>query len=414
MEKTRNRLLIATLVLTFVLFFSFIMLNNNIFAAEEKNIDENVTINNIFDIDAQNEAYKFSEQKTPKGPFIRYIEERVILDKEVSGIGTIMSKKTIDVTAPTTGIQILFATDTVRIESSMEYAVVFSGANVIVEGDIAKDLVVFSGAKLTISENSTIHGDVIYYGTDIEINGKIEGHLIGTTQNLKISGSIGKDLRMQLNNIELLDGNDIGGDIFFMTFNKELNINDKYPNAQINIYEQKSGWLDAKVIMTGIVSSLLFTLLYLLIDKCSKGKVFEKMISKTKDNLLFFVISGGLSLMIIVPLVFVLVLLSAFGLSAITIPALILYISYLLVVSLLSTFIIGSFLEKYMESTRFKNMGYGSKMLSSFVIFALLFILARIPTVGNYITILLVMFALGIVTTCILKRKKNNELTKTE
>ena len=45
-------------------------------------------------------------------------------------------------------------------------------------------------------------------------------------------------------------------------------------------------------------------------------------------------------------------------------------------------------------------------------IFMLLFILAKLPTVGIYITILLVMFAIGIVTTCIFKRKKDTDISK--
>lgn len=408
----KSKITIGFLILAFVLVFSFTIFKSNVFAAEDQNTQENTSINSIFDIDAQTEAYKFSEKRSPKGPFIRYIQERVIVDKEVSGIGTTISEKTIDVTAPTTGIQILLAADTVRIDSSMEYAVVFSQTNVIIDGNITKDLVVFAGSKVTIGENANISGDIICYSNEIEVKGNVEGNLVGTAQKLIISGNIGKDLRMQLNNIELLDGNSINGDIFFTTYNKELNIKEKYPNAQVKVYEEKSGFLDARTILSGVITSLAFTLLYLLIEKFTKGKVFSKMITKTRDNLLFFVISGGLSLMMVLPLVFILIMLAAFGLGQIAIPALILYISYLLVVGLLSTFIIGSFLVKYMADTRFKAMGNGTKILSAFVIFMLLFILAKLPTVGIYITILLVMFAIGIVTTCIFKRKKDTDISK--
>ena len=398
----KSKITIGFLILAFVLVFSFTIFKSNVFAAEDQNTQENTSINSIFDIDAQTEAYKFSEKRSPKGPFIRYIQERVIVDKELSGIGTTISEKTIDVTAPTTGIQILLAADTVRIDSSMEYAVVFSQTNVIIDGNITKDLVVFAGSKVTVGENANISGDIICYSNEIEVKGNVEGNLVGTAQKLIISGNIGKDLRMQLNNIELLDG----------TYNKELNIKEKYPNAQIKVYEEKSGLLDASTILSGVITSLAFTLLYLLIEKFTKGKVFSKMITKTRDNLLFFVISGGLSLMMVLPLVFILIMLAAFGLGQIAIPALILYISYLLVVGLLSTFIIGSFLVKYMADTRFKAMGNGTKILSAFVIFMLLFILAKLPTVGIYITILLVMFAIGIVTTCIFKGKKNTDISK--
>lgn len=408
----KSKITIGFLILAFVLVFSFTIFKSNVFAAEDQNTQENTSINSIFDIDAQTEAYKFSEKRSPKGPFIRYIQERVIVDKELSGIGTTISEKTIDVTAPTTGIQVLLAADTVRIDSSMEYAVVFSQTNVIIDGNITKDLVVFAGSKVTIGENANISGDIICYSNEIEVKGNVEGNLVGTAQKLIISGNIGKDLRMQLNNIELLDGNSINGDIFFMTYNKELNIKEKYPNAQIKVYEEKSGLLDASTILSGVITSLAFTLLYLLIEKFTKGKVFLKMITKTRDNLLFFVISGGLSLMMVLPLVFILIMLAAFGLGQIAIPALILYVSYLLVVGLLSTFIIGSFLVKYMADTRFKAMGNGTKILSAFVIFMLLFILAKLPTVGIYITILLVMFAIGIVTTCIFKGKKNTDISK--
>ncbi|MDD3304270.1 MAG: polymer-forming cytoskeletal protein, partial [Clostridia bacterium] len=284
MKKSKNRYAIKSICFICLIFFSFIIFKNNVFA--EENVDANTNkvedtkISNIFDIDASANAYKFSEKKPPRGPFIRYMAERVIVDRELSGMGTIISNKTIDVIAPTTGIQVLFGTDTVRINSDMEYAVVFSSTNVIVEGNITKDLIVFSGGKLTIGENAKIAGDVIFYGNNAEIKGTIQGNMIGAVQNLTLAGTIEKDLRVKVSNVELVDGNKVNGNIFFMTYNQNLAVKDTYPNAEVKVYEQKTTILDFNTILAGITTSLLFTLLYLLVEKISKGKTFSKMITK--------------------------------------------------------------------------------------------------------------------------------------
>ena len=71
----KSKITIGFLILAFVLVFSFTIFKSNVFAAEDQNTQENTSINSIFDIDAQTEAYKFSEKRSPKGPFIRYIQE---------------------------------------------------------------------------------------------------------------------------------------------------------------------------------------------------------------------------------------------------------------------------------------------------------------------------------------------------
>lgn len=406
----------------FVILFSFILSlflfsniyasqveNNNVNNEQEKSEETNSTnINSIFDLKSKNGIYKFSDDDTSYLPFIRYATDRILMDKEAGKLGLSFSLKSIEVTSPQNGIQVLFSNDTVRVNSDMEYAVILAGTNVVIDSEIKKPLIVFAGDTVTITENAKLNDDIICYASTLDIKGKIDGSVLGIINNIQVDADIKGDLRARTTNLSINENNNINGNLYVETYNKDLKLPEKYSNGTLKLLEVKEEKFDFSVIVNGIIAALLFTLVYIIVNKASKEKVFNNTITKIKENPIFTITSGALMLMLIPFVVGILILLSLVGLNVVTVPLIFIYISFLLVVGLSSTFIVGSVMAQYMNNHYFKSKGIVSSIIGTFIIFLLLYVLARIQVIGSYVVIALVMLAIGFTMTYIFKRKKSN------
>ncbi len=427
LKKNSNKLFMVI-----ILFFVIVLFNlsfNNVRAVEEKltndekvettdineketneNIKSTDKITDIFDVKASNAMYKVSEDKLSYLPFVRYATQRILVDKEISGLGTMFSMNVIEVNSPMKGLQVLFANDTVRVNSNMEYAVIFATNNVIIEGTLDKPAIIFAGKNITIGESAVLNDDLICYSDSLTVDGKIRGSILGGTETATIKGNIDKDLRIQVTNINMENEKSILGNVYIETYNKELNLKDKYPNASIKYISTEKKSISYDVIINAIITCLLFTLVYIVINKKSKGKIFEIAIQKVKDNLLLVILSGTLLLIVMPFLVFVLILASAFGLYSLAVPALIIYIFGILVIGLLSKLIVGSLISNYMSKNYYNDKSALLNAMGTFCIFMSLYILSKLPYIGTYVTMLLVILAVGIVICYVFKNKKKENL----
>lgn len=424
LKKNKDKILISVILSLFIIVFNILfssvnaenidtngdLQNNNeataINISEENNNSSN--IKSIFDTKALNDMYKVSDDKFTYLPFIRYATNRILIDKEISGLGTMFSGATIEVNSPTKGLQVMFANDTVRVNSNMEYGIIFASNDVIIDSTIDKPLIVFAGKKVIISENAVLNDDIICYSENIEVNGKIKGSLLGASANTNINGAIEKDLRIETSNIEVKNDTSINGNIYIQTYNDKIDIKDKYPNAIINIIKSDKKALSYGVIMNSIISCLLFTLVYVIVNRKTKGKIYEVATNKTKNNLLFVILCGSISILAMPAIVLLLILLSVFGLYAVTVPLLLIYVFGILVIGLLSALIVGSLISNYMSKNYFKDKSAILNTFGIFFVFMSLHILSKLPYVGIYVTMSLVIFSIGIVFAYTFKREKNN------
>ena len=342
-------------------------------------------------------------------PFLRYAKDRIIFDKKVGGIGISFSGQSIEVNSEVEGLQFLFSNDSIRINNKMEYAILLAKSDVTISSQIDRSVIIFAGEKITITDDAKIKGDVICFSPNIELNGNIDGSVLGYADNIVVNGNIGKDLRINTENVSI-EEELVKGNLYIQTSNNDHTLPDNYENAIINIIEnreQRSNFNFSVVIMA-IITGAVFTLLYYLINKVTKNKFTKSSVNKVKENTTMVVLSGAILLMVIPVVVMILILLSAFGLYMVAVPALIIYSSFLLVVGLLSTFIIGTFISEYMSETKYLNeKGKNTKYLFSFIMYMILYIFARLPYVGGYVTSALVILAVG-VTVCIIFKKEKN------
>lgn len=399
--KKSNIILKALIV--FVLMISLI--NVNVSAETTTNED------GIFDIEVSEGTYKYSEGKNIYLPFIRYAKDRILIDKNLSGFGTSFSAQSIEVNADIKGMQVLFASDSIRINNKMEYGILFAGANITISSEIDESLILFAGEKVTITEDAVIKGDIICYSNDIEINGTVKGSVIGTCNNVIVNGTIEKDLRIKASNLNLSD-DAIKGHVYIETYNTELSLPESYLNAKINILKSVEKRFDFSIIYTAIITGAVFTLIYYLINKITKNKLIENGFNKVKTNPIVVIFSGAISLMMMPAIFIILIILSALGLYMITIPVLIIYFTFLLIVGLLSTLVIGILISEYMSNSKYlKGSSSKTKYLFAFILFAILYILARVPYIGGYITLIIVILAIGS-SLCMIFCKSKSQVVK--
>ena len=105
---------------------------------EEK--QENV-INGIIDTKIIEGVYKTSDNEITYLPNIRYVVDRMIVDSELKKSGFSFATKSIEINSPTKGIQAMFSSDSIRVNSNMEYGILIADGNIIVDSQIDKSLV---------------------------------------------------------------------------------------------------------------------------------------------------------------------------------------------------------------------------------------------------------------------------------
>ena len=396
-------------------------MNGKIFAANENNNEENTeqtrvaTLNSIFDIKGTSGDYKTSsEDSNIYLPYLRNAAGRIVVDKSIDNIGVLSSASTIDVNEPLKSLQFLISSDSVRINANLEYALVLSANDVVINSNIEKNALIFAGGTVTVDENATIGDDVIIVAKDVNIKGKISKSAVISANSLNVSGSIEEDLRCEINTLDISGNDNVKGNLFVNTYNKELNIKDKYPNATVNVKEVKSVSKSfGNILLKAVISSLGFTLLYVIVKKITKGKAYEKMLDKAKNNTLFVVLSGAISILAFPALFVLLILLSVLGLHMITIPVAVVYMAFLIVFVMLSVYVIGCTIFEYTNKKYIKAEKLSLELVGVFFTFLSLNLICKIPKIGTYIYMAMVMIAVGIMIAYFLKSdNKTKEIKK--
>lgn len=396
-------------------------MNGKIFAANENSNEENTeqtrvaTVNSIFDIKGTNGEYKTSsENSNIYLPYLRNAAGRIVVDKSIDNIGVLSSASTIDVNEPLKSLQFLISSDSVRINANLEYALVLSANDVVINSNIEKNALIFAGGTVTVDENATIGDDVIIVAKDVNIKGKISKSAVISANSLNVSGSIEEDLRCEINTLDISGNDNVKGNLFVNTYNKELNIKDKYPNATVNVKEVKNvSKTFGNILLKAVISSLGFTLLYVIVKKITKGKAYEKMLDKAKNNTLFVVLSGSISILAFPALFVLLILLSVLGLYMITIPVAVVYMAFLIVFVMLSVYVIGCTIFEYTNKKYIKAEKLSIELVGAFFTFLSLNLIWKIPKIGAYIYMAMVMIAVGIMIAYFLKGdNKTKEIKK--
>lgn len=398
----RNKNLVLKSIFSCFLFAVILL-----FGANYTYADTAESIGEIFDVKVTETVYKESEQTSNRYlPYIRFVSERMLIDKEIEKSGLSFATKSIEVNSETKGMQILFSSDSIRVNNKMNSAFLLSNGDVVIDSEITNTAIVISSGKVTLTENAKLNDDLLIVAEELEVKGNVSGSILGTVTKVNVQGKIEKDLRVETNEISFSSNENVKGNLYIRTYNESLNVSENYPNATINLKEKKvQNNFTFSNIMNMLYTSILLALVYIIVNKICKKNVFLEFTNSVKKKTTAVILSGMMLIMASLPVVMILAMLSAFGLSVIALPVMIVYIAFLVVIYILNIFVIGSVMYSYIKEKYIKTGGTGTDILGAFGTFLVLTVLTKIPYVGGYIVLFMYILSLGMVFSLLLKEK---------
>lgn len=384
-------------ILAFV--FTLVLVINNALAVD------------IYDTKLTENVYKLSEDDSSFSiPFFRLSEQRMELDRSIDQIGLFMTNSTIDVNAEQKGIQMLYTNDTVRVNSSMEYACIFTGGSVVLNSDIEKTVFVYCNGTLTIGENANIKGNIIAYTPSIVIDGTVEGNLLGSANTVTINNTVNGKIKMSVMDMTFGENAQIAQEIELNTTNAALTIDENIASAKIDLVEEQKQTFGDYIVNVLKVALTNFVV-YLLVLILAKKEKIKSVMNKLEDEKVmkngFF---GYIGLLMILCIgIVVLAALVELGIAAI-----IFSVAALIIFTLLKNAIAGIFIVDLVDN-RYKDLDVKpNNIVVALATFLMLSLLESIPYVGWIVSFIVFIISLGIVITLIKKYLKTDKVEVVE
>lgn len=320
-----------------------------------------------------------------KADGLNFIAEEDVEDtKEVVGSSIIFGN---NVTSDNIveGIDMLFGNN-VNFNGESDYSIIL-GNNVNVKGIINNDGFIF-GNVITFDENVVISRDLIIFGSDITINGKINRDVRIYGMNVKINGEISGNVEVKATEITVdgkIDGTLSYNEDAIIAINGEVNKTNKTEKLVADVTFQDKLW-DFIVDYGGKL--VLFLAFALLVPQLFKriDKKNEKITILNVFSLFGF---GTLSL-ILIPTIFLMLLTLIFCMP-LAILILILYIIAIWLSSIFTSYLVGNLIwKKFIKKE--ENI-----YLTGLIGISIVSILSIIPYIGVLISAIVVMFGMGII-----------------
>lgn len=406
MKRKSLKVLIVLLVFSFLLTNIYATDSNaNVDAdfSEGKGTNEIGSVNDrnegIFDVYVNNDVYKESLKNT-RLPFLRYVSQRIVIDKDISNIGVMFSAKSIDILNDIYAPQLIVSNDIVSINGKISDAIILSNGNVNINGSVDGSLIICSSGSVIVNKEASVQGDIIVYCPTLKIDGSVNKNVLGSVSQLDGTGEILGDIRISANDI--LNSNlNVVGQKYFNLYNLDQKLPENYKDATVNLINNDVPRKDTLNISKILIISFLFTLMYIGLNKTN---IINKQIEKVKKYPAFTVISGALIIMVFPLVLFISILLSTLDLAVISLPIILIYMSFVISFSILSNFVVGTLIVKYICSKYQEKLSSWYKYVFTFAVFLVMQLIVKIPFIGMYITMVLAMLSIGIVFTGIFKK----------
>ena len=392
--------LLSILAIFVIAIFAVVSVNA---ATDEENKENDFS---LFNVNSFSEVYKLSEQNGKIDiPFINIFSKGATYDKIVKHPGISIGSSTIDVNEKLEGLQLIISNDMISIKGEVENVIIF-GKNVVVEGSISGDSVIFS-ENVTVTEKGKIASDVVIISNELEISGTVEGNLIAVVSGKsKINGTINGEYRTITGSIDVENSN-IKGNVYIKTNADTSKVLEKYKNATIvaikNEDSKDTGKEILDIVIKGIITVVIYTLVCFLITK-KDNNIVAKMTNKFKEHTVYGIIMACIYLFVSLILPVILILLAVAGLGIVAWPILIVYLAILLISLSMSTLIVGMIIY---EALKDKIEKY--KLPAMAGIFIVLFVLSNIPAISHYALTTINLVSLAAIITLLTKRKNKKE-----
>ncbi len=210
---------------------------------------------------------------------------------------------------------------------------------------VGGDVYVIAGT-LTILSNAVIDGDVIFYGEKGEINGKVGGSILGSSQSLRIDSEVGKNVDIKVvNALTLGDKTNIKGTVNYTSLHPLVRAQNAIVAGDIFLNSEPTHVYDVKAE----ISHVLIRIFISLFGSLTLYLFFRKEIQKIVDSVHLHTLRAtifGLSSLIVAPIISLLLMVTVVG---ILIGALIFVgvIALYLLSMTISSIVLGSYISKW-------------------------------------------------------------------
>lgn len=387
MMKNKGVAIIVALVLCVITF-------NSTFAVE------------IFDNKTSSEVYKVSEDDSSFDvPFSRIVENRIEVDKSISQMGLFMTTSSIEVSEPLKGIQVFYSNDTIRINSDTEYPIIFSTGNVVINGTIEKTTFIYCNGTITIGEKANIKENLICYAPKIEINGVVDGNILGNVNILNINNVVKGKIKMNVVEVNSSENAKVEKGLEINTSNKELTISENVGTSTIDIISNEKDTSVKSYLLEVLTATLGNIVIFLLILIFVKKDRLEKIADKLQNGRM--VLKNGIYsyLFLLAMLCFgvvLLVLLTKLGVVFLVFGA-----AVLTIITILKNVIFGTFITELVSKKYNDAQVKPNNILTAIMTLLILELLETIPYVGEVIKFITFIISLGIIVSLTFKTRFN-------
>lgn len=387
MMKNKGVAIIVALVLCVITF-------NSTFAVE------------IFDNKTSSEVYKVSEDDSSFDvPFSRIVENRIEVDKSISQMGLFMTTSSIEVSEPLKGIQVFYSNDTIRINSDTEYPIIFSTGNVVINGTIEKTTFIYCNGTITIGENANIKENLICYAPKIEINGVVDGNILGNVNTLNINNVVKGKIKMNVVEVNSSENAKVEKGLEINTSNKELTISENVGASTIDIISNEKDTSVKSYLLEVLTATLGNIVIFLLILIFVKKDRLEKIADKLQNGRM--VLKNGIYsyLFLLAMLCFSVVLLVL--LTKLGVVFLVFGTAVLTIITILKNVIFGTFITELVSKKYNDAQVKPNNILTAIMTLLILELLETIPYVGEVIKFITFIISLGIIVSLTFKTRFN-------
>lgn len=285
------------------------------------------------------------------------------------------------------GKDLLVVSGTADIDGVVGEDVRLLSGEVVVSGEIKGDLVVVAG-KLTVLSTAVIDGDILFFGSEASIAGKVGKSIYGTSEKVTIDGVIGGDVDVSTLYLSLGDQAAITGSIKYRSEN-ELT---RAQNAQVSGKVVKSDPLNIEV---ETAKDYVVPFLMVLFASLVWYLMFPRLLEKVSMHSLMhphraFII--GFALLMLTPLVSGIFIISNLG-ALLGVSTLFLYVGVVVMSIPITSTVVG------IAMSHFAKKGDNVSMLKVILGTISIFVLMFIPLIGPILFIYVFMLTLGSLVT---------------
>lgn len=293
------------------------------------------------------------------------------------------------------------AGQTVTINGEVNGPVAVAGQVVTFNGTTEQDIFM-AGNNVTIGSEAQSGRDVFTAGNNLQFNTTIGRDLFAGGNLIDIRQEVGRDGYLGYDTLSLAENVQFGGDVNYQANEEDPTLDEHVDGTltytepapsrmQTETVERGLTWLAVFNFIISLVGAILTALiLWWVAKRLTNGRWLNLTGEIGTRHWLTFII--GLAVLILVPIIFILLLITRLLIGI----GVLLLIAYLLLI-FFATFIVASVIESNYLAERFNNTKY-PHLFAFLLAFTILWLLTKIPILGFFISVVYILYALGLAT----------------